>query len=100
MHFYFFWIFNIEDKWTDNLKSHLRNHWSKNKLSRTIGLFSKQKVQEWKFVDVEVKIDITIGSHRPVWFLGDTRDLFLSQSAHIEEGGEEKSEILKNGDWG
>lgn len=72
-------------------RSHLWNHWSKNELTRTIGLFSKKKVEEWKFIDVEVKIDITIGSHRSVWFFSDTRYFLLSQSSNIKKGGEKQS---------
>ena len=57
-------------------------------LTRSIGLFSYEKIEEGKFVDVIVQVNISIRGHGRVRFLRNACYFLLPQSSNIKKRSE------------
>ena len=81
-------ILQDELKQIKKISRYLWYYRAENVLSRSIRLFSNEKIEEGKFVDMIVQVDISIGSHGRIGFLRDARYFLLPQGSNIKEGCE------------
>ena len=63
-------------------------------LARSIRLLPDEIVEEGQLVDVKVQFNIPVGSHGGIGFLGNALHLFVIKFSHVEEGREEKFQLI------